>query len=218
VLEVRGLAKEFASPGDAVGEITILAGVDLLITRGQRVGLVGPNGAGKSLLFRHILGQEPPTAGRIEIGPSIRVAYYAQQHETLDYKRTLIETVRHAARFTEEAAVGFLRRFLFDYDQARGPVENLSGGERSRLQMALLMLSGANFLMLDEPTNNLDIASIEVLENVLEEFDGTVLTISHDRYFLDRVVGRIAELDGGYITEYPGGYSDYKSAKERAKS
>ncbi|MCJ7624075.1 MAG: ATP-binding cassette domain-containing protein, partial [Anaerolineaceae bacterium] len=218
VLEIKGLTKQFAPPGDGGDATTILADVNLLVIRGQRVGLVGPNGAGKSLLFRIILEQEPPSAGQIEIGPSIKTGYYAQQHETLDYNRTLIETVRHAARFTEEAAVGFLRRFLFDYDQARGPVENLSGGERSRLQMALLMLSGANFLMLDEPTNNLDIASIEVLENVLEEFDGTVLTISHDRYFLDRVADRISELDGGSITEYPGSYSDYNAAKARSMS
>jgi ATP-binding cassette subfamily F protein 3 len=114
---------------------------------------------------------------------------------------------------SENAAVSFLGRFLFAYEQACGPVGNLSGGERSRLQLALLMLSGANFLLLDEPTNNLDIRSAEVLEEVLAEFEGTVLVISHDRYFLDRVVDRVLELEDGALTEYIGGYSDYREAK-----
>jgi ATP-binding cassette subfamily F protein 3 len=127
----------------------------------------------------------------------------------------LIDNVRGAARFSEGAAVNFLGRFLYGYEQMRGPVKNLSGGERSRLQLALIMLSGANFLLLDEPTNNLDIRSAEVLEDALEEFVGTVLVISHDRYFLDRVATRIIELDEGTFTEYPGAYGDYQAAKEK---
>jgi ATP-binding cassette subfamily F protein 3 len=114
---------------------------------------------------------------------------------------------------TEPQAVAFLRKFLFSYEQARGPVSNLSGGERSRLQMALLMLSGANFLLLDEPTNNLDIPSAEVLEEALVDFDGTVLVISHDRYFLDRVADHILELDARGLQEYTGNYSDYQNQK-----
>ena len=125
----------------------------------------------------------------------------------------MIDTVRQAAKLSEEAAVRFLGRFLFSYEQARGLVANLSGGERSRLQMALLMLSDANFLLLDEPTNNLDIPSAEVLEETLADFEGTVLVISHDRYFLDRVVDHIVELDEGSLTEYLGGYSDFQAAK-----
>jgi len=213
VLEIVDLDKVF--PAADGGDDIILAGLDLLVWRGQRVGLVGPNGAGKSLLFRLILGKEPPSGGEIKIGPSIKVAYYAQEHETLDYGRTLIDTVRRAAPLSEEAAVAFLKKFLFTYEQARGLVRNLSGGERSRLQMALLMLSDANFLMLDEPTNNLDIPSAEVLEEALAEFEGTTLVISHDRYFLDRVVDHIVELDEGTLTEYIGGYSDYQAAKAR---
>jgi ATP-binding cassette subfamily F protein 3 len=213
VLEIVDLDKVF--PAADGGDDIILAGLDLLVWRGQRVGLVGPNGAGKSLLFRLILGQEPHSGGEIKLGPSIKVAYYAQEHETLDYGRTLIDTVRRAAPLSEEAAVGFLKKFLFTYEQARGLVRNLSGGERSRLQMALLMLSDANFLMLDEPTNNLDIPSAEVLEEALAEFEGTALVISHDRYFLDRVVDHIVELDEGTLTEYIGGYSDYQAAKAR---
>ena len=191
----------------------ILAGINLLIWQGERVGLVGPNGAGKSLLYRLILGQEDPSSGEIKLGPSVKVGFYAQEHETLDYDRTLIDTVRLAAPLSENAAVAFLGRFLFTYEQARGKVSELSGGERSRLQMGLLMLSGANFLLLDEPTNNLDINAAEVLESALEEFEGTVLVISHDRYFLDRVVDRIVELDQGYLTEFIGNYSDYQAAK-----
>jgi ATP-binding cassette subfamily F protein 3 len=159
------------------------------------------------------LGQEVADRGKIAIGPSVVVGYYAQEHETLDYQRTLIETVRAAAPYTESAAVSFLGKFLFKYMQAQGPVSELSGGERSRLQMALLMLSHTNFLLLDEPTNNLDIASAEVLEDAIANFEGTALIISHDRYFLDRVVDRIVELRDGRLYEYPGNYSDYLAAK-----
>ncbi len=210
VLEIVDLDKTFPRQPD---EAIILTGLNLLLWRGERVGMVGPNGAGKSLLFRLILEQETVSGGEIKIGPSVKVGYYAQEHETLDYDRTLIDTVRQVAKLSEEGAVRFLGRFLFDYDQARGLVANLSGGERSRLQMALLMLSDANFLLLDEPTNNLDIPSAEVLEDALADFEGTVFVISHDRYFLDRVVGRIVELDGGSLTEYIGGYSDYQATK-----
>ena len=223
VLEIVDLDKVFPADPKGFGskplgssdEAIILAGLNLLLWRGERVGIVGPNAAGKSLLFRLILGQEPVSGGEIKIGPSVKVGYYAQEHETLDYGRTLIETVRQAARLSEEGAVRFLGRFLFDYEQARGLVASLSGGERSRLQMALLMLSDANFLLLDEPTNNLDIPSAEVLEDALADFEGTVLVISHDRYFLDRVVDRIVELDEGALTGYLGGYSDYQAAKCR---
>jgi len=223
VLEIVDLDKSFPAdptglPGEPLGsdlpdEAIVLAGLDLLVWRGERVGMVGPNGAGKSLMFRLILDQETPSGGLIKVGPSVKIGTYAQEHETLDYGRTLIDTVRQAARLSEEAAVRFLGRFLFSYEQARGPVANLSGGERSRLQMALLMLSDANFLLLDEPTNNLDILSAEVLESALADFEGTVFVISHDRYFLDRVVDRIVELDEGALTEYIGAYSDFEAAK-----
>jgi ATP-binding cassette subfamily F protein 3 len=227
VLEIRNLEKAFpAAPAGsgADGDETIvprparrsrggLAGLDLLIRQGERVGLVGPNGSGKSLLFRLILGQEQPSGGQISIGPSLKLGYYAQEHEVLDYQRSLIDSLRQVAAVSETEAVRFLGRFLFSYEQARGRVAELSGGERSRLQMALLMLSNPNFLLLDEPTNNLDIASAEVLEEALADFRGTVLVISHDRYFLDRVVQRILELDEGTLAEYLGGYSDYQAAR-----
>ncbi len=211
VLEVSGLRKGFHL--DDGNYLSVLDGLNLLIMHGERVGLVGANGAGKSLLFRILLGQEQADAGTVEIGPSIRTANYAQEHETLQPSQTVLDTIRFARNFSEQRAVAFLKKFLFGYRQTHETVNMLSGGERSRLQMALLMLSGANFLLLDEPTNHLDIASAEVLEDALQEFEGTVLVISHDRYFLDRVATRIVDLETGLLTSYGGGYSDYQAAK-----
>jgi ATP-binding cassette subfamily F protein 3 len=213
VLELIGLRKTFGEAGRL--QASPLLGVDLLVRHGERVGLIGANGAGKSVLLRIIIGQEQPDAGEVKIGPSVKVGYYAQEHETLNYEQTLIDAVRRARPITEQGAVAFLSRYLFSYRQASQKVKELSGGERSRLQLALLVLSEVNFLLLDEPTNNLDIASAEVLENALTEFEGTALVISHDRYFLDRTVNRILELEGGRVTEYIGGYSDYAERKGR---
>jgi ATPase subunit of ABC transporter with duplicated ATPase domains len=206
VLELRGLGKSF-------GRRRIFKGVDQVIRHGERVGLIGPNGSGKSVLLRMILGIEPSDLGEVILGPSVKVGYYAQEHETLDFNQTLIDTVRYAASLSEQAAVAFLIRYLFNYQQATQKVGELSGGERSRLQLALLVLSGANFLLLDEPTNNLDIASAEVLEAALDEFVGTVLVISHDRYFLDRTVERILVIEDGRLNGYAGGYSDFLEAR-----
>jgi ATP-binding cassette subfamily F protein 3 len=216
VVEIVDLYKAFPAP-TAGDEQVILAGLDLLIWHGERVGMLGPNGAGKSVLLRCILGQEEPTAGEIKVGPSVRIGYYAQQHETLDPDKTLIEEIRQVRPMYEQDAVRFLGRFLFPYLVTRNKVGTLSGGERSRLQLAKLMLSGVNFLLLDEPTNNLDLPSCEVLENVLDEFEGTVLVVSHDRYFLDRVVERIVELEEGTLVEYPGDYSYYREEKQRRR-
>jgi ATP-binding cassette subfamily F protein 3 len=202
VLEFASVTKEFIHRN-------VLTDLNFLIRHGERVGLIGANGAGKSVLLRLILGMEQPTRGEIKIGPSVKVGYYAQEHETLDFDKTVMDTVRLFGNMSEGKAVSLLTRYLFTYQQATQRVGSLSGGERSRLQLALVVLSGANFLLLDEPTNNLDIASAEVLENALEEFNGAVLVISHDRYFLDRTVNRIFELKDSRITEFIGGYSDY---------
>ena len=200
---------EFVDVSKAFPHRTVLADINFLIRHGERVGLIGANGAGKSVLLRLILGREQATRGEIKIGPSVKVGYYAQEHDTLDFNQTLIDAVRLAGNMSESNAVSLLIRYLFSYQQATQKIGSLSGGERSRLQLALLVLSGANFLLLDEPTNNLDIASAEVLENALNDFNGTVLVISHDRYFLDRTVSRIYALEDGTITEHMGGYSDY---------
>ena len=195
----------------------ILAGINFTLWHGQRVGLVGPNGAGKSVLFRCITGQEQVTDGVIKIGPSITVGLYAQEHQNLDYGKTLIETVRDIKPMYEDEAVAFLGQFLFPYKATTQAVGSLSGGERSRLQMALLMLQEPNFLLLDEPTNNLDIQSAEVLEAVMDTFNGAIFVISHDRYFLDKVVDQIVELDPAEaaLHEYLGGYTDYLVVKEK---
>jgi ATP-binding cassette subfamily F protein 3 len=217
VLEVVDLDKVFPAPSGAGDEQIVLAGLNLLLWHGERVGLLGPNGAGKSVLFRCILGWEEPTGGVIKIGPSVHIGYYAQEHETLDPAKTLIDQVRQVRPMYEQQAVRHLGRFLFPYETVRNRVGDLSGGEQSRLQLAMVMLSDANFLILDEPTNNLDLPSAEVLENALDEFEGTVLVISHDRYFLDRVVDRIVELEDGALGEYAGDYSYYAERKaERA--
>ncbi len=192
----------------------LFAGLNMTLWHGERVGLVGPNGAGKSMLFKMLLDPDTATAGQIKIGPSCKIGYYAQEQETLDYSQTLIEAIRNTAPVSQETAVAFLHRFLFTYDQMQGMIANLSGGERSRLQLAKLVLEKPNLLILDEPTNNLDITSIEVLEATLEEFVGSVLVISHDRYFLDKVVDRIVELRDGDLSEFLGGYTDYLDETE----
>jgi ATP-binding cassette subfamily F protein 3 len=205
---------EFVNVSKSFSHRSILDDINFLIRHGERVGLIGANGAGKSVMLRLILGREQPTSGEIKIGPSVKVGYYAQEHETLDFNQTVIDAVRLAGNMSESNAVSLLIRYLFTYQQATQKIGSLSGGERSRLQLALLVLSGANFLLLDEPTNNLDIASAEVLENALNDFNGTVLVISHDRYFLDRTVKRIFALEDGSITETIGGYSDYAARAE----
>jgi ATP-binding cassette subfamily F protein 3 len=223
VLEINGLDKIFGSTNrkglnDHLRKQEnriIFKDLDCLVWHGERIGLIGPNGSGKSLLFQMILGNEEPTKGTITFGPSIKIGYYAQEHQTLDYEQTLIETVRNAAPISETGAVAFLGRFMFDYDKARDKVQSLSGGERSRLQMALLMLSGANFLLLDEPTNNLDIQSAEVLEEAMIQHEGSILVISHDRYFLDRVANKIIEIKNGTLISYSGNYSDYQRQKNK---
>ncbi|MFZ5856081.1 MAG: ribosomal protection-like ABC-F family protein [Chloroflexota bacterium] len=206
VLELDGVSKSF-------GAKQVFADLNETIWHGERVGLIGANGAGKSVLMKMILGQEQPTAGEVKVGPSVSVGHYAQEHETLDFNQTALDAVRSASALSESKATAFLLRYLFTYKQVSQKIGEFSGGERSRLQLALLVLSGANFLLLDEPTNNLDIASAEVLEQALEDFVGTVLVISHDRYFLDRTVERLLVIDDGKLVGYQGGYSDYLETK-----
>ena len=206
VLELAELSKSF-------GAKQIFSNLNETVWHGERVGLIGANGAGKSVMLRMILGQEQPDAGEIKIGPSISIGHYAQEHETLDFNQTVLDAVRYAGEMSESRATAFLLHYLFTYKQVSQKIGELSGGERSRLQLALVVLSGANFLLLDEPTNNLDIASAEVLEEALEDFEGTVLVISHDRYFLDRTVERLLVIENGQLVEYAGGYSDYLEMK-----
>jgi ATP-binding cassette subfamily F protein 3 len=179
----------------------VLEGVDLEIVRGERVGVVGPIGAGKTVLARLLAGDLQPTAGERWAGPSITVDFVSQAATELSGERTPIEVVRDARPVSEGEAVALLVRFLFDYEQLRRPISTMSGGERTRLRCCLLMLSRSNCLVLDEPTNHLDIPAVETLESALESYDGTVIAVSHDRYFLERIVDRVLEVDGGRVTE-----------------
>ncbi len=212
-------ALEITKLSMAFDDDPIFFDLNLLVRHGERVGLIGPNGAGKSVLFRLILGQLQPMEGVIKIGPSARVGYYAQEHQTLDdwLHRTPIDLIRDIKPMPEGEAVTHLMKFAFVYAQTRQPIGSLSGGERSRLQLLRIMLKQPNFLLLDEPTNNLDIASTEVLESALEDFDGAILAISHDRYFLDRMADRLVELDNGALKAYPGGYTDYLQSTGRLR-
>jgi len=212
VLEVSNLKKTFNQNNQ--GEKVLFENIDLFIQRGQRIGVMGPNGCGKSILLKTILGESEAAKGSIEIGPSVKIGYYAQEHETLPSDKTLIDTVRFAGNFSEREAAAFLDKFLFTYRQGKTRVRELSGGERSRLQLALVMLQHPNFLLLDEPTNHLDIQSAEVLEDALESFEGTVLVVSHDRYFLDQVATHIAIMESAGITMETGNFTEVSERRQ----
>ena len=200
----------------AFGDHLVLAGVELTVMHGERVGVVGENGAGKSVMLKTLVGELASTAGEVWVGPSIRIGYLAQDQDTLDPDSTPLATLRASFPGTEEQAVARLMTFLFDYEQVRRPIGTLSGGERTRLQLLLLMLSGANLLVLDEPTNHLDIESIETLEAAIEAFEGTAVFISHDRYFLDRMADRVVEVRDGAARSWIGGYSDWLARRTEA--
>ncbi|HUH14611.1 MAG TPA: ABC-F family ATP-binding cassette domain-containing protein [Gaiellaceae bacterium] len=200
---------ELRHVGVSFGGDVVLDDVELTVVHGERVGFVGANGAGKSVLLKTVVGELEPTEGEVWVGPSIRIGYLAQDQETLDPDASPLDTVRLAHRCSEGEAVALLMKFLFPYEQVRRANRLLSGGERTRLQLLLLMLAQPNLLVLDEPTNHLDIDSVEALEAALEEFPGTVCVISHDRYFLDRIVDRIVEVDAGAARAHEGGWSDW---------
>lgn len=201
----------------AFADQPLILDADLLLRHGERVGVIGANGAGKTVLLRLILDELTPIAGDVKLGPSIRIGYYSQEHQTLDawLDRAPLDLIRNIQNSSEATAVNFLLRMAFSYDQARQPIGSLSGGERSRLQLALVMLRQPNLLLLDEPTNNLDIASVEVLEDALDDFVGTVLIVSHDRYFLDQTVDRLVEIRDGTLREFQGGYTEFLEATGR---
>jgi ATP-binding cassette subfamily F protein 3 len=207
-IELRGIGRSF-------GEQIVLIDNSATILNGERIGIIGPNGAGKSVLLQLISGRLALDEGEIWVGPSIQIGSYTQHHETLDPGQTPIETLRALRPMAIEEAMAQLSRFLIPFDAANAPIARLSGGEKSRVQLACLMLGGANCLLLDEPTNNLDIASAEQLEAALDAFAGTVLVVSHDRYLLDRVVDRIFALDQGELRTFPGSYSEYQAMAGR---
>ena len=196
------------------GDVQVLREFSTRIVRGDRVGLVGPNGSGKSTLLRLLIGEEEPDTGEVRRGTRLQVAYFDQQREQLDPERTVAASVTDGDTVTINGqprhVVGYLADFLFPRERVYSPVKSLSGGERNRLLLARLFARPANVLVLDEPTNDLDIETLELLEELIDEFDGTVLLVTHDRVFLDNVVtSTIAFAGDGRVAEYVGGWDDY---------
>src|SRR6266516_1955565 len=201
-------------PLDQQGEATVLVRVaDLELLRADRVGLLGPNGAGKTTLLRTIIGEIPPISGYVYPGHNVRIGYYSQTHSGLNYQRTVVDEIRQMSTLSEDGARSFLARFLFTGDEVFKPIGALSGGERSRVALAKLTLQGSNFLVLDEPTNHLDLQSRQFLEEILNEFEGTLLFVSHDRYFVDRLATKVWVIEDGVLIPYVGNYTEYRTRK-----
>jgi len=203
------------------GDRPLLRQFSCTLMRGDKLGLLGPNGAGKTTLIRLILGELAPRAGRIRRGTNLSVAYFDQFRNALDEDATLIDTISPGSDYVEIAGkrthvIGYLEEFLFPPERARAKVSALSGGERNRLLLARLFARPANLLVLDEPTNDLDIDTLELLEQLLQDYAGTVILVSHDRAFLDNVVTQSIAFDGkGGLTEIAGGYEDWKRFQAR---
>lgn len=199
--------------------------------KGDRVGFVGKNGCGKTTLMKIIDGRIKPDSGTVTIGQTIKIGYYTQEIETdqqggiayMDPQEKVIDYIKNTAEFvrTEDGLVSasaMLERFLFPFSQQYSKIEKLSGGERRRLNLLRVLMEAPNVLILDEPTNDLDIETMTILEDYLDSFDGIVITVSHDRYFLDRIVRRIFAFEGnGVISQYEGGYTDYINKKKQQK-
>ena len=209
-LQVRDYSKAF-------GDRQLFDGADLDISSGERVALVGPNGAGKTTLLRDIVQQGAWDSRTIRVGPSIRLGYAAQEQEVLRPERTILEEVGAGAAISSNEAFGLLRRFLFGWDDLDKKVADLSGGERNRLQLARLMAVRPSLLVLDEPTNHLDIPTREAVEEALDDYAGTILVVSHDRYFLDKVVNRVVELRDGNLVSFDGNFSEFWHARQTAE-
>src|SRR6185369_14137288 len=192
------------------------------ITRGDRVGLIGPNGSGKTTLLRLLIGELTPDNGAIRMGTGIALAYFDQMREQLDPERSVFDSIADGAEFIDigsarKHVMGYLQNFLFPPDRARTPVAALSGGERNRLLLARLFTRSFNLLVLDEPTNDLDIETLDLLEELLLDFSGTLLVVSHDRAFLDNVVTSTLVFEGGgRVSEFVGGYTDWVRQRKSA--
>ncbi len=208
VIEMTGVAQAF-------GDKVILRDASTTILRGDRIGIIGPNGSGKSTLLKILLGELTPDSGSVEQGTQLQIAYFDQHRSQLDETRNAIENVAGGADFVEingsrKHIIGYLQDFLFSPERARAPITRLSGGERNRLLLARLFAQPSNVLVMDEPTNDLDVETLELLEELLLDYKGTLLLVSHDRDFLDNVVTSTLALEGeGRLAEYVGGYSDW---------
>ncbi|MBP7204486.1 MAG: ATP-binding cassette domain-containing protein [Propionivibrio sp.] len=221
VAELTHVSKSF---GEGVGEKRVVRDFSCRLQRGDKIGLIGPNGAGKTTLLRLILGELQPDSGNVRLGTKIQVAYFDQFRTQLDEEAALVDVISPGSDYVEigrerKHVIGYLGDFLFAPQRARSPVKSLSGGERNRLLLARLFARPANVLVLDEPTNDLDIETLELLEQLLQDYAGTLFLVSHDRAFLDNVVTQtIAYEGGGGWREYAGGYQDWADyqAKRRA--
>jgi ATP-binding cassette subfamily F protein uup len=208
VIEARGL-------GFSHGKRCLVRGLDLTVMRGDRIGLVGPNGSGKTTLIRLLLGELAPQAGEVRRGTGLQVAYFDQYRQALREDWNALDNVSQGAEFVEvggqrKHVMGYLQDFLFTPERARAPIHKLSGGERNRLLLARLFAQPSNLLVMDEPTNDLDVETLELLEELLSDYPGTLLLVSHDRDFLDAVVTSTLVMEGdGRVGEYVGGYSDW---------
>jgi ABC transport system ATP-binding/permease protein len=224
VAELRDVAMHF---GQGAATKHIVSNFSATILRGDKVGLIGPNGAGKTTLLKLILGELAPTSGHVRQGTRLEVAYFDQMRSTLDLDATLADTISPGSEWVEfngarKHVMSYLNDFLFSPERANSPVRTLSGGERNRVLLARLFALPANVLVLDEPTNDLDIDTLELLEELLQNYPGTVFLVSHDRRFLDNVVTSTIAWEGeeapGFWREYEGGYEDWKAQKSRAKN
>ena len=213
VIEARHVS--FGYGGNELGKGRVLDNLSTTIFRGDRIGLIGPNGSGKTTLLKMLLGELKPTAGEVRMGSNLQVAYFDQYRATLREDWNALENVSEGREFVEvggrqKHVVGYLQDFLFTPERARAPITRLSGGERNRLLLAKLFAQPSNLLVMDEPTNDLDVETLELLEELLGEYPGTLLLVSHDRDFLDNVVTSTLVLEGdGRVGEYIGGYSDW---------
>ncbi|MBW3633193.1 MAG: ABC-F family ATP-binding cassette domain-containing protein [Chloroflexi bacterium] len=215
VLTATALGVGYAGAGN--GRVLVTT-PELRVERGDRVAIIGPNGSGKSTLLRSMVGELHPLSGRVGFGTNVKVGYYAQGHEGLPVEGSPLSILLSTQPMGEEAARTYLARFLFRGEEVHRPISALSGGERSRLALACLLVEGANLLILDEPTNHLDIQSRETLEEMLTAYDGTVIFVSHDRFFIDRVAIRVWDVAGGKLVPYLGNYTDMARQKARVSA
>ena len=208
VLTIKGLTKSF-------GDRTLFSNLGLEVVGGERIALLGDNGSGKTTLLKILLGEEEPDAGKVRMGPTVKVGYLPQ-HVHFDHpERNLVDTLIYEQDCTAQTARNRLAAFKFRGEDVFKPVSALSGGEQSRLRLCMLMDEKINLLILDEPTNHLDIQSREWIEEAVEEYEGNLLFVSHDRYFIDRFASRIWMLEDGHITDFRGNYQEYQAARAR---
>lgn len=208
VLKIEKLSKSF-------DELKLFSNLNLEMYKGDRIGVIGKNGAGKSTLLKIITGLEAADTGVVTVGERVKIGYYDQNHSSLDHRNSVLEELMETAPLTYEEARTFAGGFLFTEDEIDKKIEMLSGGERARVEFMKLILQKPNFLIFDEPTNHLDIYSREILEEALEEFDGTLLVVSHDRYFLEAAVESIYEVTPEGATLFKGDYNSYINQKEK---